>query len=159
MGTLLPARLCELQGTIASQVRCDGRSARLQLVDQSWLMPGSHQTVSAQRRACASTLCLPVVQVISRNTLRPLPGWSWLLSHHLQTGAEWVWGWLDPVRYSWPLFPYKSFPLGLSFLPAHTKAVSGSLSINGISRSAARNNENNHPIHNFGQSTANRFCV
>lgn len=159
MGTLLLAQLHKLRGTIAPQVWCDGHSARLWLVDQSRLMPESHQAVSAQHGACVSTLCLPVGQVISRNTLWPLPGWSWLLSHHLQAGAEWAWGRPAPAMYSWPLFPYISFPLGLSFLPAHTKAVSGSLRINGISRSAARNNKNNHPIHNFGQSTANMFCV
>lgn len=74
VGTLLPARLQELQGTMAPQVQHAGCSARLQLVDQSRLMPGSHQAVSAQRRACASRLCLPVGQVISHKMLRPLPG-------------------------------------------------------------------------------------
>jgi len=156
---LLLVSLCELQGTIALQVRHDRHSARLRLVDQSRLMPGSQQAVSAQCQACTSTLCLPVGQGISLNMLQPLPGWSWLLSRHLQTGAELVWGWLAPAVYSWPLFYYIIFPLSLSFLSARTKAVSGSLSINGISRSTARNNKNNHPIHSFGQSTANRLCV
>lgn len=68
-GTPLLAQLRELQGTIGPQVQCDGHSARLRLMDQSRLMPGSHQAVSAQHRACASTLCLPVGQAISRNTL------------------------------------------------------------------------------------------
>lgn len=108
----------------------------------------------------APRLCLPACgQVFPPNTLPSLragaASWPSISEQVLsEPGA----GWLQPCVHGL-YFLYISFPLGLSFLPAHTKAVSGSHRINGISRSAARNNKNNHPIHNFGQCTANRLCV
>lgn len=121
----------------------------------SWKPPGC---VSRAPRLCWHALP-DCGQIFSPHPLPLLPGWSCLWAQHLWASAEWVWGRLAPAVCSWPLLLYISFLLGLSFLPAHTKAVSGSLRINGISRSAARNNKNNHPIHNFGQCTANRLCV
>lgn len=159
METLLLAWLCELQGTTSPRVGQDGHSAGLWLVDQCLLIAGSHQAVSAKHQGFAGTLCLPVGRFLcfSPNTLPLLLGWSCLLAQHLwasESGA----GWLQPCVHGLDVL-YISVPLGLSFLPAHTKAVSGSLRINVISRSAARNNKNNHSVHSFGQCTANRLCV
>lgn len=156
MGTLLLAWLCELQITAAPQVGQDGHSAGLWLVNQCPLIAGSHQAVSAEPQGFSLTAC---GQVFPPNTLPPLragaASWPSISEQVLsEPGA----GWLQPCVHGL-YFLYISFPLGLSFLPAHTKAVSGSHRINGISRSAARNNKNNHPIHNFGQCTANRLCV
>lgn len=120
----------------------------------SWKPPGC----VSRAQGFAGMLCLPVGK-FSHLTLLLLPGWSCPVAQHLWASVVWVWGRLAPAMCSWPLLPLYLFPLGLSFLPAHTKAVRRSLRINGISRSAARNNKNNHSIHNFGQCTASRLCV
>lgn len=117
VGTLRLAHLHEHQGTTAPQVWCDRHSARLWLVDHSRLMPGSHQAASAPHCVCASTLCLPVGQVISCNTQwLLLPGWSWLLSHHLKAGAESAWGRLAPAIYSCYFLASPSHPASVFFL-------------------------------------------